>query len=404
MAAVLPSEESTSALAELCVAGPCMDPALRRRSSPYLALLDRMQRANMVEFVSHAPTECIGMFCVKKSDGLRQRLVIDARRANAHFKTPPNTSLPNGTSFGRISLGTGEPYGVCLDLKDAFYHMTLDAEFRDFFGMPGIPSFVAREHGLVQQNFKGSWAFPRLVVIPMGWNWALHLAQQAFEGLVRRSLNIPHALNDHSLCPNIHEGVAGVYVDNFIYLHSCRDKALSALDKVKRECAKLGLPTHGIVEPAEQLEVLVWEIDLASGFIRPKRSRDLKLWGALGEILRNPYLSPHQLETLLGHVTFVFLIRRPLRACLNAVYAFVHGAGARDQRRWLPLAIQREIRWVRSVLPLCFANLRLPISPTVGCSDASEWGYGWSRALAQWRFVRVCTESERSGGLKAFQI
>eukprot|EP00971_Amphidinium_carterae_P197127 3912527-Amphidinium_carterae.2 len=155
LAAVLPSEEAARVLADINVVEPYMDPVLRRRSSEYLTLLAKMQRANMVEFVSHAPIETVGMFCVEKSDGQRQRLVIDARRANAHLRAPPRTSLPNGTSFSRVSLGEGEAYGVCLDLKDAFYHITLDVEFRDFFGMPGLPTTIAREFGLVSGEFRG---------------------------------------------------------------------------------------------------------------------------------------------------------------------------------------------------------------------------------------------------------
>ena len=52
----------------------------------------RMVSADMIDFTTQ-PVVVNGIFATPKSDGL-QRLIIDARRANAIFVDPPAVKLP----------------------------------------------------------------------------------------------------------------------------------------------------------------------------------------------------------------------------------------------------------------------------------------------------------------------
>ena len=54
--------------------------------------------------VTRNPKERAGMFFVKKSDGVRIRLIIDARRGNARFRDPPGISLATSEAFARFEL------------------------------------------------------------------------------------------------------------------------------------------------------------------------------------------------------------------------------------------------------------------------------------------------------------
>ena len=71
-----------------------------------------------------------GVFFVKKKDGKRLRLIIDARRANC---------LASGSSLGEIEVEPGQDlYIGDGDLCDAFYNFALPPRLRRFFGLPRV--------------------------------------------------------------------------------------------------------------------------------------------------------------------------------------------------------------------------------------------------------------------------
>ena len=71
---------------------PYMDPRLRRSRKLYTQLMAKLNRAGMVRLGTEAGRCEVGIFAVPKKDG-RQRLVIDARRANCYFVDAPATEF-----------------------------------------------------------------------------------------------------------------------------------------------------------------------------------------------------------------------------------------------------------------------------------------------------------------------
>eukprot|EP00973_Karenia_brevis_P079979 11097602-Karenia_brevis.AAC.1 len=64
------------------------------------------------------------------------------------------------------------------------------------------------------------WVCPRLVVLPMGWDWALHLAQcVSVEALVQVGVAPSSLVLDKREGADSRSSVvAGAYVDNFVIM------------------------------------------------------------------------------------------------------------------------------------------------------------------------------------------
>eukprot|EP00971_Amphidinium_carterae_P149255 2959324-Amphidinium_carterae.1 len=287
-----------------------MDQGVRRNRRLYAQVVRRMLENNMIEVSDEEGEETIGFFCVRKS-GDRQRLVLDARRSNCHFGDPPSTPLPTGALFAQMDL-SGE--------DDAFYHIALDTEYRKYFHLPPLPVEVARRVGLRFDSrvVKHGLLHLRMCVTPMGWKWALHVAQQAFTGLVCRALSVENTLTDAEVMKPVSEGIP----------------AMNACKRVN------WLPTHGLVDPCREADVLGWSIDLDKGVVRPKGSRGQRLWLAITHLLAKPFASPKHLEQITGHMVFMSLIRRPVMLVLQSVHQFIHGCPKKDRLQWIPLQVQ----------------------------------------------------------------
>jgi len=93
-----------------------------RDREQYERLIVRMRAAGMVTFTT-SPKVVNGVFTVPK-DVDKQRLIIDARRANALFVDAPHTDLPTPDLLSRLTVdaATATPLYVGGDDVDNFYH------------------------------------------------------------------------------------------------------------------------------------------------------------------------------------------------------------------------------------------------------------------------------------------
>ena len=127
-------------------------------------------------------------------------------------------------------------------------------------------------------------------------------------------------------------------------------------------------------------KLLGWQIQGARGVISPTRERGWKLRLALPEIVRRGRASGRDIERLVGHATFVALLRREVLSVFASVYTFARRHYERPTRIWPSFA--RELRLFADQLPLVFWDVKATWSPDVIATDASEWGLGAVMARA----------------------
>ena len=192
-----------------------LDPSLRFNQKKYQSLIRDLFEKGLVAPLKEVK-ETVGLFAVWKVKGKSQRLIVDARRANARFRTPPGVDLMSSESMARMEvefteeqLGSRAAYCAAVeearlyvgtaDVKDCFHRMRIPGWLSEFFALPPVP---AKTLGL-----QGSWLHGRLLdasspvtpgwaVLPMGFSWSLYFAQVANASLAA----IP-------LGPGAHEGL-----------------------------------------------------------------------------------------------------------------------------------------------------------------------------------------------------
>ena len=369
---MLPKESVQERLAACEVSKPFLDKGLAQCPRKYATLVARLVESGVVEMSSDPGLAQVGVFAVAKKSGA-QRLVVDARLANCYFAEPPSTALPTGAAFSQIRADhTRGLFFGGLDLRDYFYHLTLPEALRPYFMMPPV---LARLHKC-EHDTNGAKIYPRFRVIPMGWTHALDLAQNFFAHLVSGSLGRPrsHMLCDGEVPCSTSVGIPAVYVDNFIFMADNAEATEVALNCVASACDKLGLPYHEQFHSSRTADLLGWSFDGVACSIRPKQDRAWRLWLALEEVQISPMLTSRQLEVIIGHFTFLALLRRPLLSLMGSVYSLC--ARKFVSKRLLWPSVVRELRWMQGLLPLCLCELASPMSGVVGCSDASLDGGG----------------------------
>ena len=83
---------------------PYFDPVLVQRRRTCLELVRLLARRCMVRFTLE-PKEKVGLFAVRKDDGLKQRLIFfDARRSNLRFRPCPNVNLLLSEGFSMLEV------------------------------------------------------------------------------------------------------------------------------------------------------------------------------------------------------------------------------------------------------------------------------------------------------------
>ena len=103
-----------------------------------------------------------------------------------------------------------------------------------------------------------------------------------------------------------------------------------ALNCVASACEELGLPCHEQFHSSRTADLLGLSFDGIACAIRPKQDRVWRLWLALEEAQISPVLTSRQLEVIIGHFTFLALLRRPLLPLMGSVYVFALRSGVRE--------------------------------------------------------------------------
>ena len=131
---------------------------------------------------------------------------------------------------------------------------------------------------------------------------------------------------------DVGKGVPAVYVDNFLFASEEQEDACTAFDLVKAECKRRGLPTHEEVRGERLFEALGWAFDGKECTLRPTPKRVWRFVLAVRFILDHTFMSSRQLEVIVGHFTFLSLIRRPMPSLMRSVYAYIKKDFGRPRR------------------------------------------------------------------------
>ena len=136
--------------------------------------------------------------------------------------------------------------------------------------------------------------------------------------------------------------------------------------------------------------MLGWDIDGERGRILPKARRLWRLRLACEHLLGQTVVEASDVEKIVGHMTFVGLLSRPVLSVLSAVYCWI--AQHRGGTSILWPSVKNALRAFTCLLPLVRADLHVNICQKVLCTDASGWGFGvvsrrWEKDAVKMRFL-----------------
>lgn len=142
--------------------------------------------------------------------------------------------------------------------------------------------------------------YPCFRVVPMGWNWALFLCNEAVlniarsitpwdEGILREKKVVPHVTEFRT--------IMGVYVDNITILGKYFDDVLQRRQILQEAFDKAGIPiTWSQDTPVSKLESVGCLLDLERGILLNKPSRVWKFVRATSALLRRRKLRGEMLQ------------------------------------------------------------------------------------------------------------
>ena len=120
----------------------------------------------------------VSPFFVHKKTGYL-RLIFDTRASNEHFHPLPYTALSAGASLAGIECGSADDLFVDQgDIEVCFYQCRTAAWLHEYFVLPPIrSSFLPKWLQKALKLGPDEEVSFLLVVIPMGWSWAVWLVQ-----------------------------------------------------------------------------------------------------------------------------------------------------------------------------------------------------------------------------------
>ena len=118
------------------------------------------------------------------------------------------------------------------------------------------------------------------------------------------------------------------YVDNFGALSGDSELARSSAERIRNELVNMGLPVHPLVGHLDAccndvVGFLGLQFDRKLNRLSNRPERIVKLLNAIKIICGRSIVSGEQLRKLVGHCTWLALLRRESLSIFNKCYAFI---------------------------------------------------------------------------------
>ena len=242
------------------------------------------------------------------------------------------------------------------------------------------------------------WVNPCLRVVPMGWSWAMWFAQRVLEQQVLEAttLDADRLLADHEPVPDISCGTPVVlaYADNLNVAGIDREKVQHVKDLTVARLRSKGFSVHEEVDATTDVISLGYRVFGKAGIVCGSERKIRLIRQTAAWLETRPQVRGKDIEVFLGHLIQIMLLHRGFLSILRNLYDFSRECYGTRTRLWPSAA--KEAKWIKSLLPLCYADLRLVWDTEVTASDASLSGYAVAAtSWAEQDVVTVGSQSER---------
>ena len=350
---------------------PYMDETLKLSPKAYADFIVDIFERGMIDFARTATSTITPFFVSKKSGKLR--LVLDCRASNMYFAKPPDIALAAGYTFAQLEIPDGEQlYVAQSDVRDYFYSIGLPPGLRGYFALPPIAAHMLPPGLVDPSEVEGGMTHPRMKVVPMGWSWAMWIAQRIHQHQAALAVDCSpdQVLVDGRPPPDLQAGspVMIPYADNLNVCGTCKVSVQRAKDKVVQRLRDVGFRVHEEEDAALHAQALGFIIDGERGQVHPIPARRDRVRLCLLWLAKRPKISGRAIERIIGHCVHLFMLRRDLLAIFRSVYDFKIACYNKPCKLWKSAA--EECRVAAALILTCYADLRKPWSNNITVSDA----------------------------------
>ncbi|CAK0791289.1 unnamed protein product [Prorocentrum cordatum] len=321
--------------------------------APFLTtMLPAQAKQYLEEFASRMLLPPREAALIRELDGLpgchADPLLLQRQRSYGKFA---RRALSIGLGLGRIEMPIMEVSdftGLCAvlgvgDVADCFHRMKLQGDIRHYLCWPPLDAALTGE-ALVEGRpvHAGEQVWPMSQSLPMGFSWSLYFARAANQCRLDRQPSLAGSLRLSDRGPPLvlGQGAAGSELGHYM----CVDSAgVIGFDAARVTCA---------LQEAQ---------------------RDFD-----GDHLKFHEVAGWQLEMVLGHMTFMALVRREVLSIFHPVYAFVAQSYHTFSVLWP--TVRDELNCYLGIVVMLESSWTRPWTPVVYSSDASLHGYGVAEA------------------------
>ena len=170
-----------------------------------------------------------------------------------------------------------------------------------------MPSIPIADLGLdLSVGYEGvTEVFPSLTVVPMGWSWAMWIAQRIHQHQACLALDFPpsQVLADGRPPPSLMGGTPAItpYADNLNVCGTDRARVPQAKDAVVSRLRAVGFRVHEEEDANPVAQALGFVLDGERGEIRPVTQKRDKLRLVLQWLASRPKVSGKVIESVIGH-------------------------------------------------------------------------------------------------------
>lgn len=363
-------------LSELQQTGSAPRPAMVLGSAAeYLKLVTSLYHLGMVSFTTDP--KCVnGIFAVPKPDGT-QRIIIDAQPANLHFTAAPYVSLPSPSHLARLRVKPKRKlYVAKMDLSNFYHHIGLPQWMQPYFCLPAIP--IAQVSPELAQKYGDIRLHPMCATLPMGFSHSVYIAQHIHHQCLYASSAMDPRCNILQLrTPYVTSPIHMLYIDDNCILGT----SMAEVD-CQYQASMAAYSASGLVVKAEKCvaptssptEILGILINGSRCTMAAHPSKTFKLLGQTLYLIRCGTCTGTTLSRLMGHWTWLLMLRRPIFAILRYSYIFIQEMQGRSHQLWP--AVINELYMLVALAPLMYADLTTPLLDILPASDASSLGNG----------------------------
>ena len=334
----------------------------------------------------------LSSFAIVKSS-TKDRLISWPKLQNEVGPTPPNPDLPKPDAWSAISDSATSLAGFHFDIRDMFHHLPLPTKLERLFPLqsvlfrdlpPALQEALRELPHLV--CIPSARLRPFQTSLPMGWTWAVVIAQAVSSSLLQIGTALyaePNQLPKvHRLNGDIHtikdgDALIDSYIDDAIAI--CANWAPEDIAKLQLSLQTVfeehGLPFHpekssprGVIIK-DKITFTGWTWSLTEKVVFPHPDKIYRVQQSVRELVHTN-ATTREVLAIVGKLIWFALAKRPLLSILQDTFAL--NDQLLDHFAKMTPSMERELHTLASLLPLSFVDMGAEWTNMIIATDASE--------------------------------